>query len=265
MAKRIISELMLEEISVVTDPAQEPALIAIMKSSKPIEEEISSEEDLDNNNIENEEEDEITMFKDSIDYWKLLAALTDVEKAYCLNLDDAGQEAFLKSNANDRANEMKKAADSNPVVYKSRDGVEYRKNDDSRLIALAKKNDELAAAADAFNLAKREKEIADIIEKYKSLPGDVDTVKELITAVYKSDKSKDIYDLIAKWKELFDEGFEMVGVSDDDNSDADTEDAFYKARDAFKKQNPSIKTDAEATAKFLETSEGAVLYRKIYS
>ncbi len=77
---------------------------------------------------------------------KAFGELTDAQKSLYGKLDDAGKTAFLKLSPEARqakVDEVAKAAtESNPVVYTSTDGEQFRKNDDPRLITMAKRADE---------------------------------------------------------------------------------------------------------------------------
>ncbi len=79
-------------------------------------------------------------------------SLNIVAKAHYDTLGDEDKTSFLTKSDEDQANAIlvaKQAAeDKNPVVYKSEDGSEFRKNDDPRLVQMAKRDD------------KREKEMA---------------------------------------------------------------------------------------------------------
>lgn len=115
-----------------------------------------------------------------------LSALTDAEKAFAGTLPEGDErDEFTLGKTEDRKARMAKAIDANPVVYKSTSGDEYRKNDDLRMVAMAKRNDQLAKG-----LAEAELEKRGILMKKQAetdlrfLPGDVDTKVELLKAVH---------------------------------------------------------------------------------
>ena len=83
------------------------------------------------------------------------AGMSDAEKAYADAQDEKGKKEFMGMSPEDRKKKMSKAADDNPVVYKAVDGAEFRKSDDPRLVALAKRNDDLAKS-NAEEIEKRE-------------------------------------------------------------------------------------------------------------
>lgn len=73
---------------------------------------------------------------------KAVGEFSDAEKAFYSGLDASGQEAFRKASKTERAEKVRVADQANDVVYKSLDGVEFRKSDDPRLVAMAKARDE---------------------------------------------------------------------------------------------------------------------------
>jgi hypothetical protein len=92
-----------------------------------------------------------------------VAKMSADERDYMADMDDKTRKEFMGLSPEDRRKKMKKAADDNPVVYKSeRTSQEFRKNDDPRIIAMAKDADAQAKRADeevekreAAELAKR--------------------------------------------------------------------------------------------------------------
>lgn len=101
-----------------------------------------------------------------------LAAMTDIQKAHYNSLPDAEKEVFLAKSEADKNAILKNLESANPVIYKAADGSEFRKNDDPRLVAMAKSSDENAkvakAATDALAKADLEKRA---VEFYKNSPG----------------------------------------------------------------------------------------------
>jgi hypothetical protein len=113
-----------------------------------------------------------------------LATLTDVQKSHYSELDEAGQEAFLAKSSTERDAEVEIAKSADAVVYKSLDGEEFRKSDDPRLVAMAKRADAQMKALEKAE--QREAETAlrkRAEEELSSLPGDVDTHVAILKAV----------------------------------------------------------------------------------
>jgi hypothetical protein len=125
-----------------------------------------------------------------------LAAMTDVEKAFMASLDETGQEAFLKADAESRkrdlsqAEELAKAQD--PVVFTAKDGTEFRKSDDVRLVQMAKDRDH------DREIAKAERETREGLEfekraetEFAALPGENVAKVALLRVVSTIEKAED--------------------------------------------------------------------------
>ena len=75
-----------------------------------------------------------------------IIALSADERAHFEKLDDTGKDTFLAKSLDDRKTEINlaksQAADADPVVYKTLEGIEIRKSAGDTVIALAKSNDD---------------------------------------------------------------------------------------------------------------------------
>lgn len=114
--------------------------------------------------------------------------LSDSQKAHYAKLDDGAKEQFLGKSDEERAEIVSKAAraaaEENPVVYKAADGSEYRKNDDPRLVALAKQSDERLASLEKAHEAAAETDLRKRAETdLANLPGSVETRMSLLKQV----------------------------------------------------------------------------------
>lgn len=67
--------------------------------------------------------------------------LSPEAKAHYDTLDEAGQTAFIGKSAADQAAEVEGATSKDPVVYKTKDGVEIRKSDGTAALLMAKRLD----------------------------------------------------------------------------------------------------------------------------
>lgn len=129
------------------------------------------------------------------DLYKALAEMNDVEKAFYEKLDkEADKKKFRGAGAKERMDMMGKADESDPVVYKSEtSGEVFRKSDDPRLVAMAKRDDEREQ-----KLAKMEADAEDASFKKTAeddlakMAGDVDVRTAIVKAVQKSDESDDM-------------------------------------------------------------------------
>lgn len=155
---------------------------------------------------------------------KAVNALSPTHKAHYdamdAELDDPS--AFLAMTSEQRDAEVakaaEKAADTNPVIFTDVDGNEYRKNDDPRLVSMAKGRDEdrkdaIKARVTTEN-ADLEKRATDDLANF---PGDVDTRKAILKAV---DGIKDeavrsaAHDALKAQNAKMAKAFETIGSSD---------------------------------------------------
>lgn len=84
-----------------------------------------------------------------------ISKLSADERGLFDGLNADGQTSFLAKSAGERADLVRNSKDANSVVFKSRSGVEYRKNDDPRLVQMAKDRD-----SDAERIEKAANELA---------------------------------------------------------------------------------------------------------
>lgn len=113
-----------------------------------------------------------------------LASMSDVQKAHYNSLDEAGKDAFVNKSDVEREEVIKNAQDADPIVYKSAEGVEFRKSDDQRLVELAKRNDAQAKEMDLLKAAAQKESLAKrASETMSNLPGDQSAHMELLKAV----------------------------------------------------------------------------------
>lgn len=89
------------------------------------------------------------------------AGMSDAEKAHCAGMDDKAKKAFMDMSPEDRKKVMTKAADADPVVYKSEStGEEFRKSDDPRLVKMARQVDESEKLAKSEARKREDAELA---------------------------------------------------------------------------------------------------------
>lgn len=117
-----------------------------------------------------------------------IAELTDAQKAHYNTLDDSGKDEFLAKSADERQTVLdditKRALDADPVVYKTKDGIELRKSAGDAMIALAKSNDNLRAQND--ELAKQAESAAiekRVNDEIPNLPGTVEERGAMLKAI----------------------------------------------------------------------------------
>ena len=85
--------------------------------------------------------------QDSLKVANSIIALSGDERAHFTDLDEEGKKKFLVKSTDDRKSEIEdaatKAADADPVVYTTMDGVEIRKSSEAAVLSLAKSNDKI--------------------------------------------------------------------------------------------------------------------------
>lgn len=94
------------------------------------------------------------------------------------------QDTFLSLTDEQRADVIKNLRDANPIVFRSADGTEYRKNDDPRLVKMAREREadrqELVREQSIRKQADLEKRAG---EEFAVIGGDVSTKAALLGAV----------------------------------------------------------------------------------
>lgn len=79
---------------------------------------------------------------EALEVAKREAQMTDAEKAVYSKLEGDAKSEFLFASADERQVEVVKSQDSNPVVYTATNGDVFHKNDDARLVSMAKERDQ---------------------------------------------------------------------------------------------------------------------------
>jgi len=136
------------------------------------------------NKVEKADSERVAELEAELALAKSVGDLSDAERAHYDALEGEAQSAFLAKSADQRAAELEDIAKGDPVVYTATDGSEFRKSDDPRLVAMAKRNDEqarqLAKAAVDKAQAGFEKRATD---ELPNLGGDVATRAAILKAV----------------------------------------------------------------------------------
>ena len=214
---------------------------------------------------------EIEKLSKALDRANRIAELNDAEKSYFKTLSGEAAESFLKMASVDRSGEIKKCADLNPEVYKSVSGEVFRKNDDPRLAAMAKRADEQAVE---LAKAKSETETATYAKRAKEelshSPGDEATKVALLKSVdgIKDEKlRKSALDSLHATDAGFKKNMETIGVMGGGNSNPGAAGAEEKlnilAKAHLEKSADPKKTFAKSYNAVLSTEEGRALYREV--
>lgn len=190
-----------------------------------------------------------------------ILALTPEQRALFGKKDPAAQDAFLALTPEQRAAEIAKSSEADPVVYTATDGTVFRKSDDARLIAMAKRNDDQAKELAKLATERANETLAKRAEtELNHLPGDRDTKVALLKALdaVEPDQKTKVGELLKAANTGLSKAFEKAGTSAAQPGAGSPEaklEELAKAH-AAKKGIPYAKAYAEV----LTTPEGAELY-----
>ena len=276
--KRIMRALKISEISAVDNPAQAHATMLIMKrddtedikrpaaKTSPADPGTRPLEDKMADPTAAEVSAEITKRDETIAKLQAVLDLNPAHRAFYDTLSKSRQEDFLTS-SNAAKDEMIKASDAaNPVIFTASDGTEFRKNDDPRMVEMAKKWDadraevaKLRLDAEQTTFEKRADEVMGLI------PGDkvekIAIVRRL-NQIDDEDLRKKAFAVLENANKVYKMALTTMGVSD-----TSTPSDFGKASPrqlldgaiaaCAKEDGISIE---KATTKVMETAEGQRLY-----
>ncbi|WEX10287.1 hypothetical protein [Chelativorans sp. AA-79] len=159
--------------------------------------------------------------------------MSKAEREHLDDMDDDEKEEFLRMSPADRKAKMKKRAEDDPVVYKSSDGMEFRKSDDPRLVEMAKRADE------SDKVAKAEREARELTELKKRasddfghLPGTVEAKANVLKAMGTMDEEvrKNLETILSTAEKLAKNGFGMIGTLPGNAAGAETPEGQLQKR-----------------------------------
>ncbi len=197
-----------------------------------------------------------------------VGTLNDADTAHLATLKEDAQGDFLAKSADDRkavVDELAKgAAEADPVVYTTMDGLDLRKSVGEAFVAMAKSNDTIRKENETLRTEREQ----DALEKraetdLKHIPGDVKTRAAMLKAI---DDIKDesvreaAHNALKAQDEALSKAFEAVGHGGTvvPGSPADELEQLAKAH---QEKNPGVTYEA-ASAAVLKTERGANLYAK---
>lgn len=281
MAKtRRFKQFTIDEISAVDRPAQVGAKVRLMKrDNSATQEEMQMADDLKKSleDLQKKYNDLDVKFTtldtlakakdDKITFLSKALALSGAEREYFATLSDAEQAAFVEKSSSERATILKNLADANPVIYTALDGSEYRKNDDGRLVAQVKRNDDMEkrlAKADA--LAKQHEYSKRAQDELGNITGDDVTKTDFLKAIdtiEDEEKRGKVTKMITALNKVAGMAFQKVGFGGAPIPEGSAEDQLEKLAEAYAKEHkvhPSIAYD-----KVLNSPQGQEIYSGIYN
>jgi len=188
-----------------------------------------------------------------------VSELNDAQRGIFKSLDGEGQDAFLAMTPEQRNAEVTKAADANAVIHTDLDGVEYRKNDDPRLVQLAKRADaERTARLETEKVAK-EADLRKRAEDLNHIPGSVEQRMSILKGIdsLPEDEQAPALEALKAQDAGLAAAFRSHGTQSVPSETNELDGITKRFRDA----DPSL-TPEQAMAKALETPEGEAAYNK---
>jgi len=192
-----------------------------------------------------------------------MAELSDAEKLHLQGLQGESAEAFLSKSAEERKSEIESLAKADAVIYKDLDGLEYRKSDDSRLVAMAKRADAERKAREEIEKKAADAELAKRADAFSHLPGESEdriALMKGISLLTEEDQEKALKCLNAS-EEAMSKGFKTLGTSSAPEGSDDYDTAMSNLAKGLREKDPTL-TEAQAMVKALETDEGRRIYAK---
>lgn len=146
-----------------------------------------------------------------------VATMNDAERTHYETLGNDAQVEFLAKSFDERNSILVEKASGNSIVYTAVDGTEYRKNDDSRLVTLAKQNDEHRAQLQQSLDIQKNMEFQKRAEsELASLPGSIEThvaILKAIDNISDEDTRVKALDVLKANNAKMSEAFQVVGSS----------------------------------------------------
>jgi len=256
MTRKIMSEFILDEISLVDEPAQVPATSDISKSAEKKKE------------IDTMNDTKIVELEAKLAKAMAVAAMSDeTKKFYNALATDAERDAFLSLDDKGRDAAIAKAKDKDPIVYEAADGSKFRASDDPRLVKMAKDRDVDRAALKASQELADEARVDAIAKDFTHLPGEAKVHKTLAKAVdgiADASERKAALALLKSLADNNDDAFRKFSI-------ADSADALSKQANATDELDKLTKeyalahklSEASAMTAVLKTARGAALYKQI--
>lgn len=197
------------------------------------------------------------------EYLERALELNDAERGHCLSLSQTEQDGFLGMTKAQRTAEMARVDGLNPVVFTDSNGQTFRKNDDPRMVALAKQADdsrkeavEVRKQAKLERIAKRTGEIGHLPA---AKPEDRTLLVEAIEAL-PDDKRETAFAVLKSIDSAWAKAFQKAGTSAGADESADSMSKVEAIAKNLREKDTKL-TEAQAFTKALETPEGRAAYQ----
>lgn len=194
-----------------------------------------------------------------------LAQLTDTQRELFKSLSPEAQSEFLTLTPEQRNARVAKSLESNPVV-ETIDGMEFRKNDDPRMLAMAKQARQDREKAREAEKRLHVEQLNKRAEGLAHLPGDAETRVALLEAVdtLPVEKREKVEALLKAHDLKLSATANQLGTAATPSGDNDAANKLDEMAKAVQKSEPSL-TFAQAYAKAIKSDEGKLLYASMRS
>lgn len=166
--------------------------------------------------------------------------LSESDRLHFLSLQKEGQDAFLKLERHERAAQVTKALESDPVVYTSPNGTEYRKSADPAIISAVRQGDEAMAMAKHERSLREGMQLRKRAEDLKTLPGETEVkmaVLKALDGIEDEEIRKKAHTLLEAHAINLAPAFQTVGVSKTASTSSASVEFFQKVEELVKQEN----------------------------
>lgn len=194
-----------------------------------------------------------------------VATLPQDQRSHFDGLDQEGQDQFLAKSSQERESIMKNLADANPVVYTAEDGTEFRKNDDQRLVQMAKDRDqdraELTKERERRENAEFEKRASTELKHLRGSDEDKAALLKAVESLPEEQREK-VSEILKSQDAGISKALTTMGVKGNDPEGSSPEDRL----DAMAKKRASEKSISfeKAYREVLESDEGQSIQNEQY-
>lgn len=187
-----------------------------------------------------------------------VAELSDAQRGIFKSLEGSEADSFLSMTSDQRDAEVAKAAEANAVVFEDQ-GIVYRKNDDERLVTLAKQAKAEREARMAAEKRAQDVDLRKRAEELKHIPGDVDVRMAMLKSIdtLAEDQRGPALEALKAQDAALAEAYKRAGTS----TPAAGANPLDELAKSVQESDPKL-TPEQAMAKALETERGQELYAK---
>ena len=182
-------------------------------------------------------------------------------------LAETDQVEFITKSVAVQEAEVQNAQLANAVIHKDRNGIEYRKDDDPRLVQMAKDADEQAKSIKKMQEDNSDLRLQKMVDEYKFLPGTDEARTALVKAVdgiSDAELKKSAFEILKSKNANNGRMFQTTGTTGNGSAELEKGNVETEFDDLIKKNmeaNPGI-IEEQAWDNVLQTTEGAAAYEK---